>query len=89
MAATDVKLQHADVNSGTAVEMNISTVSYSWKNTTKTEPAAGQFDTVESEYAGFENPVILTTSLLPKSIKEVCFFFFDIMLPCFLCSNSV
>lgn len=53
-----ITLTHASVNSGTAVNLHGAKVTYGWKNTTQVDPVEGQFDIVESNYGGFENPKI-------------------------------
>lgn len=56
---TDATLQHADVNSGNAVELNLESFKLGWKNLVKTVPVGGKYDITESEFYGFENPVIV------------------------------
>jgi len=54
----DVTLQHTSVNSGTAVTLHATSVSYGWKNLTNVEPIQGKYDSVEANFGGFENPKI-------------------------------
>ena len=53
-----ITLTHASVNSGTAVDLHGVSITYSWKNLTNIDPVEGQFDTVESNFGGFENPKV-------------------------------
>ena len=53
-----IQLKNSDVNSGTAVWLTAAKLTFGFKNLTKTDPAEGKFDTIESDYGGFENPRI-------------------------------
>ena len=53
-----ITLTHASVNGGVAVDLGAADVSYGWKNLTKTDPVEGKFDISETDYSGFENPII-------------------------------
>lgn len=64
MSATDVTLQHTDVNSGTAVNMNVHSVSYGWKNMASVSPIQGKFDIATADFVGFENPVMTITGTI-------------------------
>ena len=58
---SQVTLQHANVNGGTAVTLYGASVKFSWKNLTKPNPIPGKYDISETEYGGFENPKIVIT----------------------------
>ena len=51
-------LTHTLVNSGTAVILQNSKVTYGWKNLNEVKPIPGKFDIVENNNNGFENPKI-------------------------------
>ena len=57
--ASDVTLTCPNVNSGTAVSFQGATISYAWKNLTRTTPLTNQFTLGETQMAGYENPKIV------------------------------
>jgi len=61
---TDATLLHNDVNSNTAVDLNMVSFTYAWKNITKADPPVGQFDIQEADFAGFENPVLVIRGII-------------------------
>ena len=64
MSASDITLQHPNVNGGTAVQCNGATIRYAWKNLIRADPVEGKHDICEVEYAGFENPKIILTGTI-------------------------
>lgn len=59
-----VKLQHPQVNGGTAVVAYSTKVDFSWKNMSDVNPIEASYDIVESNYSGFENPKIVISGRL-------------------------
>lgn len=69
MAAADITLTNANVNSGTAIVILGGTIRYDWKNITRADPVDGKYDIVESHYGGFENPIISVTGIFDVDNK--------------------
>ena len=59
MAATDITLTNANVNSGVAVILPASKFTFAWKNITKSDPIPGKYDISESHFSGFESPRLI------------------------------
>jgi len=53
-----VTLTHSSVNSGTAVELYNTEITFGFKKLINTDPVSGKYDIVEANYDGFENPLI-------------------------------
>lgn len=51
-----VTLKAASVNSGTAVDLNASSVMYAWNNNVRIDPISSSYDITEAEHRGWENP---------------------------------
>ena len=58
MAATEATLTNSQVNSGTAVSLNATSFSYSWKNLAGAEPVPGKYSAASADMRGWENPTI-------------------------------
>lgn len=54
-----ITIQHAEVNSGTAVILPASVATYTWSGLTNTTPIPGKWDIAETDVGGFENPKII------------------------------
>lgn len=59
MVGADITLQNSNVRWNSKVKLNGASVTYNWKNITKSDPVPGKYDTVEAYYGGFENPRIV------------------------------
>lgn len=59
-----ITLQHAQINSGTAVSLDATTLALGWKNLLKYDPIPGKYDIVEVGFAGFENPTITVAGVI-------------------------
>lgn len=60
----NLTITNANVNGGNAVTVIGGKVTYSWENLTKPVPIPGNYDTVESNFGGFENPKIVITGVI-------------------------
>ncbi len=52
-------MKHASVNSNTAVSLLNTKVAFAWKNITNQDPIVGKYDIGETNFGGFESPVIV------------------------------
>ena len=65
-----IKLKSDEVNSGTDVKFNGSTLTYAWRNTTRATPLTSKFDIAEAQITGYENPRITITGFIDTDSDE-------------------
>jgi len=63
--ANTISLINTGINSGTAVKLLNGEMTYGWKNRTLENPTDGTYGNVESQFSGWENPIINTTFYIP------------------------
>ncbi len=60
-----ISLQSNNINSSTAVKLLSPTFTYGWRNMTAENPSNSTFGTVESQFSGWENPMINLQFYIP------------------------
>lgn len=60
-----ITLTNPSINSGTAIKLLNSNFSYGWKNLEDSPPSLNSFGNVESQFSGWENPILTLNFHIP------------------------